>query len=144
MYEMRNGIVYRKKNKQILFFVPRTMEQDLLHKYHNDFGHFGADKTLALLQEAYWFPNMKDKIRDHIKNTKCITFSRTSGKAEGFLHKIPKENVPFNMVHVDHFGPVDRAYASKKHILLIVDAFTKFVKLYTKQKRQLHAKQSDV
>lgn len=45
MYEMRNGIVYRKKNKQILFFVPRAMEQDLLHKYHNDFGHFGEDKT---------------------------------------------------------------------------------------------------
>lgn len=55
---MRNGIVYQKKNKQILFFVPRAMKQDLLHKYHNDFGHFGADKTLALLQETYWFPNM--------------------------------------------------------------------------------------
>ena len=34
------------------------------------------------------------------------------------------------MLHVDHFGPVDRAYASKKYVFLIVDAFTKFVKLY--------------
>ena len=131
MYEMRNGIVYRKKNKQVLFYVPSAMERDLLHKYHNEFGHFGVDKTLALLQEAYWFPNMKAKIREHIDNcTKCIAFSKTSGKDEGFLHNIPKENVPFNMLHVDHFGPVDRANASKKYVFLIVDAFTKFVKLY--------------
>lgn len=58
------------------------------------------------------------------------SFSRGSGKAEGFLHKIPKENAPFNMVHVDHFSPVAKANATKKHVLLIVDAFTKFVKLY--------------
>jgi len=107
------------------------MEQDLLHKYHNEFGHFGANKTLALLQEAYWFPNMKSKIREHINNcTKCITFSRTSGKAEGLLHNILKENVPFSTVHVDHFGPVNKSNALKKHVLLIVYAFRKFVKLY--------------
>jgi len=33
-------------------------------------------------------------------------------------------------LHVDHFGPVDRTYASKKYVPLVVDAFTKFVKLY--------------
>jgi len=131
MYEMRNGLVYRKKGNQVLFFVPRAMEQDLLHKYHNDFGHFGTDKTLALLQETYWFPNMKAKVQDHIRNcTKCIAFSKASGKPEGFMYSIPKDNVPFATIHVDHFGPVDRTNASKKYVLLIVDALTKFMKLY--------------
>lgn len=37
--------------------------------------------------------------------------------------------MPFSIVHVDHFGPVG-ANATKKHVLLVVDAFTKFVKLY--------------
>jgi len=62
---MRNGLIYRKRGNRVLFFVPRAIEQDLLHKYHNDFGHFGTDKTLALLQEGYWFPNMKAKVQDH-------------------------------------------------------------------------------
>lgn len=53
LYEMRNSPVYRKKSDKILFYVPRAIEQELLHKYHNDFGHFGVDKTCALLQETY-------------------------------------------------------------------------------------------
>lgn len=131
LYEMRNGLVYRKRNGQVLFFVPRAMEQDLLHRYHNDFGHFGADKTVALLLITYWFPHMRTKVHEHIRNcTKCIAFSKPSGKAEGFLHSIPKGNLPFETIHVDHFGPVDKMHASKKHVLLVVDAFTKFVKLY--------------
>jgi len=131
MYEMRNGLIYRKKGNRVLFFVPRAMEQDLLHKYHNDFGHFRTDKTLALLQEAYWFPNMKAKVQNYIRNcTKCIAFSKISGKTEGFMYSIPKDNVSFMTIHVEHFGSVDRTNASKKYVLLIVDAFTKFVKLY--------------
>lgn len=95
LYEMRNGLVYRKKGDKVLFFVPLAMELDLLHKYHNNFGHFGIDKTLALLQETYWFPKMKSKVHDFIRNcTKCIAFSKPSGKIEGFLHSIPKDNVP--------------------------------------------------
>jgi len=95
MYEMHIGLIYRKKSNRVLFF-PRAMEQDLLHKYHNDFGHFGTDKTLALLQEAYWFSNMKSKVQDHIRNyTKCIAFSKVSGKTEEFMYSTPKDNVPF-------------------------------------------------
>ncbi|KYM94052.1 Pro-Pol polyprotein [Cyphomyrmex costatus] len=67
----------------------------------------------------------------HIQNCiKCISFSRPSGKIEGFLHNIPKGNEPFAVVHADHFGPVDRANTVKKYILVIVDGFTKYVKLY--------------
>lgn len=52
LYEMRNVLVYRKKDK-LLFYVPYAMEQELLYKYHNEFGHFGVDKTYAILQESY-------------------------------------------------------------------------------------------
>lgn len=74
---------------------------------------------------------MKAKIRTHIQNCiKCISFSKPSGKVEGFIYGIPKGNVPFEVVHVDHFGPVDRTDAVKKHVLVIVDAFTKHVRFY--------------
>ncbi|KYM79362.1 hypothetical protein ALC53_10157 [Atta colombica] len=36
----------------------------------------------------------------------------------------------FSTIYVDHFGPVDRTNATKKYIFLVIDAFTKFVKLY--------------
>jgi len=61
-----------------------------------------------------------------------IAFSKTSGKSEGFMHNIAKGNVLFSTIHVDHFGLVDRANATKKYIFLVIDAFTKFVKFYLK------------
>lgn len=88
LFEMRDGLIYRKKKERLLFYVPHAMEQELLHKYHNEFGHFGVDKTYAVLQESYWFPGMKDKIRTYIQNCiKCISFSKPSGKAERFIHR---------------------------------------------------------
>jgi len=36
IYEMRNGLVYRKQGNYVSFFVLRAMELDLIHKYHNE------------------------------------------------------------------------------------------------------------
>jgi len=35
-------------------------------------------------------------------------------------------SVPFQIVHADHFGPLIQSPEGYKHILLIVDAFTRF------------------
>jgi len=88
LYEMQNGLIYRKMGNQVfckwVIRFPRAIEQDLFHKYHNDFGQdFGANKTVALLQET-WFSNMKTKVRKYIRNcTKCIAFTKPSNKVEG-------------------------------------------------------------
>lgn len=61
---------------------------------------------------------------------KCITFSSSSGKAEGFLHSIEKEKLPFQTLHVDHYGPLEKTGKGFKFVLSVADAFTKFFKLY--------------
>lgn len=38
--------------------------------------------------------------------------------------------MPFHTIHIDHFGPLPNVINKNKHILVIVDAFTKFVKMY--------------
>lgn len=46
------------------------------------------------------------------------------------LHPIKKGDVPFETIHIDHFGPVDSGTLIKKYIFIIIDAFTKYVRLY--------------
>lgn len=41
--------------------------------------------------------------------------------------KIPK---PFHTLHIDQLGPLPSLKSKRKHLLVVVDAFTKFVKLY--------------
>lgn len=88
-YEMRNGVIHRKKaDNTILFCVPEDMEDHVLYKYHNEMGHIGMDKMTDLILKSYWFPNIRAKAGVHIQNClKCIAFSAKIGK-EGFLHRI--------------------------------------------------------
>jgi len=47
LYELRNGLVYRKVNKRkLLFYVPLTME-NVIRTGHDDLGHVGLNKVVA-------------------------------------------------------------------------------------------------
>lgn len=57
----------------------------------------------------------------------CAHHEAPSGHKEGFLHPIPKVEVPFHTLHADHLGPFVRSKKGNVYILVIVEAFTKFV-----------------
>ncbi|CAK9816459.1 Pro-Pol polyprotein [Anthophora plagiata] len=131
-FESLNGLVYRKMNDRALFFVPAVLENSILQKYHNEMGHVGLEKTIANIMNTYWFPNIREKVKNHIKGClKCIAFSPNSGRLEGMLHEVPKDDKPFMTIHIDHLGPMSKNQSVKKrYILLVVDGFTKYIKLY--------------
>ncbi|CAB0015773.1 unnamed protein product [Nesidiocoris tenuis] len=130
-FELRNGLVYRKIHGRSLFYVPASMEQQVIRASHDDLGHGGVDKTVEFLSRIYWFPNAKEKIKVYIGNClKCIAFSVNMGKKEGELHSIPKGREPFQVIHADHFGPLEATVSKNRYILEIRDGFTRFVKFY--------------
>lgn len=107
------------------------MEANVIRTCHDDLGHVGIDKVINNIAKVYWFPRMRDKVREYINNClKCIEFSPPSGRAEGYLHNIPKENLPFATIHIDHMGPLEKTGKGYRHLLVIIDAFTKFIRLY--------------
>ncbi|XP_076660149.1 uncharacterized protein LOC143363456 [Halictus rubicundus] len=113
LYEMRDGLVYRKHQDRILFYVPSTLESSIMYKYHNEMGHVGIEKTVRNITDSYWFPDMKSKIEKHIRGClKCIAYTPNCGKLEGTLHCIPKGDKPFDTLHIDHLAPVSRAHKS--------------------------------
>jgi transposase InsO family protein len=132
LFEMRNGLVFRKRQGRILFYVPAALETSVIYKYHNEMSHVGIEKTVQNILDSYWFPEMKAKTEKHIRCClKCIAFTPNSGKSEGVLHSIPKGNVPFATLHVDHLTPASRSSSTRnRYIFVVIDAFTKYVKLY--------------
>lgn len=130
-YALVNGLVYRKFKDEVMFYVPEQLEKMVIQTHHDGLAHLGVDKCYEYLKNTYWFPKMKSKIKAHINNClKCIQFSLPSGKVEGVLHNIPKGEVPFEVILIDHLGLLPCTFTKKKHILVVVDGFTKFVELY--------------
>ncbi|XP_017481076.1 PREDICTED: uncharacterized protein LOC108370282 [Rhagoletis zephyria] len=60
----------------------------------------------------------------------CIITDAKSGKKEGYLNTISKEDKPLGTFHVDHVGPMETTKKAYNYILVVVDAFSKFVWLY--------------
>ena len=80
----------------LLFCFPSNVENYVLFKYHHQMGHLGCAKTKELISRTYWFSNLNEKTKRHVRNClKCISFFPSSGKVEGFVHIVPKGDVPF-------------------------------------------------
>lgn len=112
-------------------YVPREMINNVIRWTHEKIGHLGEEKCCNEIKKHYWFPLMKTRVHNFIRNClKCIVYSAPARTNKRNLFNIPKTPLPFDTIHIDHLGPLPSITSKKKHILLIIDAFTKFTKLY--------------
>ncbi|GBL82029.1 Retrovirus-related Pol polyprotein from transposon 297, partial [Araneus ventricosus] len=79
-----------------------------------------SDENVKVIKDLLKIKNQHD---DYI-----IKASKKQGKQEGELHPIPKVELPLD-TYVDHLGPLEST-SNYKHILCVIDSFTKFVWLY--------------
>lgn len=131
-FSLEDGLVYRQSDgDKMLLYVPKEMETNVIRQAHEKICHLGITKCIDYIKLYYWFPNMQAKVEKFVKNCiRCIMYSAPSNSCSRKLYNIPKNPIPFDTVHVDHFGPLPSILSKRKHVFAIVDAFTKFVKLY--------------
>lgn len=111
--------------------VPKKARFQIVRLNHDDVGHFAGEKTLDLISQKYWFPHMRRFVNKYIKNClNCLYFKSTGNKKPGYLHPIPKIARPFHTLHIDHLGPFIRSKNGNTQVLVIIDAFTKFIFIY--------------
>lgn len=131
-YTLQNGVVFHKSGDgRLQFYVPDELIDNVIRVSHEKIGHFGVDKCCEQLRKNYWFPRMRNRVENFIQNyMKCIIYSGPARKNRGNLYNIPKGNTPFHTLHIDHLGPLPSVRSKQRYLLVVVDAFTKFVKLY--------------
>lgn len=123
-FKLRDGLVFRVwKDEALQLFVPYKMELIVIRLVH--------EKICNQIKKNYRFPKMKLKVSQFIGNCiPCIMFSAPARISEHNLHSIPKRPLPFDTIHIDHFGPLSSINSKRKHVIVIIDAFTKYVRLY--------------
>lgn len=130
-YMMDQGLLYRRVRGKLLFVMPKTMRKSLTVAAHDLSGHPALDRTVANIQQDFWFGGMKRYVKHHINMCfECLLVKRPRGKPPGLLHPIPLGKRPFHTVHLDHVGPFVTTKLGNKFILVLVDNLTKFVLFY--------------
>lgn len=73
-YVLEDGRLYREVNEngktRKLNVIPRSLRKSLVIKFHDLYGHFGLDRTVAAIMKSYWFKGMRRYVKQHIRN--CI------------------------------------------------------------------------
>ena len=125
-------------NKGVLLYkgklyVPNdaAFREELLAKYHDDplAGHFGVERTLALLQRNYRWPDMKEEINIYVKT--CEICQRTKIRRHrpyGKLESLPIPSEPWEEIAMDFitgFPPSTTMYGVFDSILVVVCRYTK-------------------
>ena len=110
-----NGILMR--GHQII--LPENLQAEAIGLAHE--GHMGADKTLNLLRQTCWFPNMSEQVRNYVQSCIPCAAAIPHTRPEPLQpHLLPDR--PWQKVHADFKGPIGASY----YLHIVIDQFSKY------------------
>lgn len=129
-YLIERGVLMKRVGERNLIVLPSAMQHDVIRKTHEN-GHCGVKKMIESISEEFYIPKLREKLEKYIRCcVPCILAEKKKGKKEGELRPIPKGDVPLATYHIDHRGPMTPTSKLYKHLFVVVDGFSKFVRLY--------------
>jgi reverse transcriptase-like protein/integrase-like protein/aspartyl protease len=133
-YVIRNGILHyvitTPEGKVPKPFVPRQSRLGLLRIFHDEQCHIGTDKTIDSIQKHFWFPRLRHFVSNYIKHCLVCAVKKTrTGRLQGFISNVQKPSEPMHVLHADCLGPLPVTVEGYKHVLVLIDAFTKYCML---------------
>ena len=128
----RNGVLYRQpqnpnqtERRQLL--VPKGLRATMIEMAHDQWGHQGINRTLAILKDRCFWPGMYSEVKQYIKE--CFTC--IASKAPMPSIRTPRRHLlafkPMELIAID-FLKLDRGKGGYEDVLVITDAFTKFAR----------------
>jgi len=110
--------------------APASFRSQIIRQAHER-EHFSVAKTEALLSKEYWISHVRNKIQKIIRNCVPCILAEEKTRQTGRISKSAKGKIPLDIYHIDHLRPLPSTKKGYNHIFLIVDAFSKFIWLYT-------------
>ena len=125
---IKRGVLYRKiQSKDDYVFqlvLPESYKKIALKGAHDDMGHLGRDKTLAVLRDRLYWPNMTSDVDEYVKACeRCIKRKSPTDV------RVPLVNItssqPMELVCVDYLS-LEMSAGGYEHLLVITDHYTKY------------------
>nr|CAI5868378.1 unnamed protein product [Callosobruchus analis] len=113
--------------------IPKSQVRDLVIAHHNDLGHFGKSKVYMQMRSKFFWPRMQKHIGQLVSSCDICQRAKCSEKCHGKLHSVLPQNRG-ELVCTDLIGPLPSSRGGATQILVFVDAFSKYVKVYALKK----------
>ncbi|GJV49855.1 RNA-directed DNA polymerase [Tanacetum coccineum] len=88
-------------------------------------GHFGRDKTLALLSEQFYWPKMEHDINRLLERCRTCHIAKTHSSNAGLYTPLSVPVAPWEDVSLDFVLGLPRTQRAKDSVMVVVDRFSK-------------------
>ena len=135
-YVVYNEILFHKekKDENWRIVVPESIKRQLIEKTHEKLGHPGVYKTVAFLRRYYYWRSLKKDVKKLVRACDlCQRVKYLTIAMEGEYQLVAADN-PSELVTVDLYGPLPRSRGGVEYIFVVLDSFSKLVRLYTLKK----------
>lgn len=141
LYNIKDGELWRHTNFSDYddygdgwkMVVPREERGRILEENHDDptAGHGGIFKTYHRLRKLYFWPNKKRDVIRYIRQCRvCQQQKADNQKPAGHLLNTSIVSRPWEQIAIDFIGPLPRSKNGFMWLLVVVDCFSKYVKLF--------------
>ena len=130
---LRNGVLYHKNDTQEMdhpdrntmqLVPPATLRIQALKGCHDDLGHLGIKRTLDLLRDQFYWPDMTEDATRHIRQCeRCLIFKASPARAP---IKHVEATYPMKLVYMDYLMIKAKEGGTDAHGLVITDHFTQY------------------
>jgi transposase InsO family protein len=116
--------------------LPQVLTEEVIQAFHEQYGHFGVSKVYSMVRRYFFFPNMRRRIERLVKS--CDLCQKTKYPNRGLCGEMNAiiAGHPGDLVTVDYYGPLPPSRSRVSYILVVIDSFSKFVKLYPLRRAQ--------
>lgn len=129
---LKRGVLYRKINERGTdchqLVLPKAHRKQAMKGLHDDVGHPGKERTLNLLRQRFYWPQMDKEVDEMVTNcSNCIRRKRRGPVA-------PLVNIstsqPMELVCMDYLT-LEPSKGGIENVLVITDHFTRYSQAYT-------------
>lgn len=128
-----NGILfYSKPDGGRALFAPKVLQAKIVRAAHNSQlgGHMGMFKSAERILSRYYWPSIQADVEDHVRScVDCQKIKPWNRPNKAPLNPLPQPKAPNGRLHIDLFGPLTVSGGGKRMVMVMTDAFTKYVEL---------------
>ena len=137
-YFLHDEILYRaignrrNSHPHHVILIPSSMHANILKTLHDGplGGHLGITRTEERIRKRFYWPNIRKTVTEHIQL--CQVCNQQNSPLHGNPAPLGHISVsqPFTFWAMDYMGPLPETSRRNKHILLVVDHFTKWCEAF--------------
>lgn len=88
-------------------------------------GHFGRNKTLAIIKDKFYWPRMEKDVMKHVKKCNICHMAKSHTQNAGLYTPLPVPQAPWEDVSMDFVLGLPRTQRNKDSVMVVVDRFSK-------------------